>query len=216
MRAVKKKIEKFEMGREQWDLIIAMYTHGPLPRVSGRIVEALKPAGLLVVEVFYQPAKTSHGWSIRPIPQTEWIEVTLPSDNANYAPYGDFFQFFQGGKLMAVRFDPKTRAVSDPYEVKYVPRTTDTMKSDDGWGIRGPGLVFGRRWKGRLLYVIPSVVTALATVGVMWLVIRRQPSVYFLVLALCQMVAIVGTLFNRMIWRKFTKAFANLRFKPCL
>ena len=72
-------------------------------------------------------------------------KVTLPSDNANYAPYGDFFQFFQGGKLMAVRFDPKTRAVSDPYEVKYVPGTTETMKSDDGWGIRGPGLVFGRR-----------------------------------------------------------------------
>jgi hypothetical protein len=56
------------------------------------------------------------------------------------------------------------------------------------------GLVFGRRWKGRLLYVIPSIVTALATVAVMWLVIRWQSSVYFVVLMLCQLVAIAGTL----------------------
>ena len=56
------------------------------------------------------------------------------------------------------------------------------------------GLVFGRRWKSRLLYGIPSSVTALATVGVMWLVIRWRPSVYFLELVLCQMVAAVGAL----------------------
>lgn len=56
------------------------------------------------------------------------------------------------------------------------------------------GLVFGRRWKSRMLYVIPSIVTALATVGVMWLVIRWRQSVYLLELMLCQGVAIAGTL----------------------
>lgn len=60
-------------------------------------------------------------------------------------------------------------------------------------GVAG-GLVFGRRWRSRLLYVIPSIVTALATVGVMWLVIRWRQSVYLMELMLCQMVAIAGTL----------------------
>jgi len=60
-------------------------------------------------------------------------------------------------------------------------------------GIAG-GLTFGRRLKSRLLYVIPSTVTALATVGVMWLAIRLRPSVYFVELFFCLFVAGAGTL----------------------
>jgi len=59
-------------------------------------------------------------------------------------------------------------------------------------GVAG-GLAFGRRPKSRLLYVIPSMVTALATVGVMWLAIRLRPSVYFVELFFCLFVAGAGT-----------------------
>jgi hypothetical protein len=83
-------------------------------------------------------------WREEPVPQPDWIEVKVPSDSSHYTPYGNFFQFFQGNKLMTVRFDPKTRTVSEPFEVKYVPGTAETVKPDDAWGIRGPGLVFGR------------------------------------------------------------------------
>jgi hypothetical protein len=40
------------------------------------------------------------------------------------------------------------------------------------------GLVFGRRWKSRLLYVIPSIVTALRTVDD----VARHPVAAFRVL----------------------------------
>jgi membrane protein YdbS with pleckstrin-like domain len=66
-------------------------------------------------------------------------------------------------------------------------------------GIMG-GFLFGAGWKNSLLYSIPSIVTALATVGVVWLVIRWQPSVPFMELVLCQMVAAVGTM---PLWRYF-------------
>ena len=46
---------------------------------------------------------------------------------------------------MTVRFDPKTRALGEPSEVKYLPGSAETVKPDDSWGIRGPGLVFSRR-----------------------------------------------------------------------
>ncbi|HYW41937.1 MAG TPA: protein kinase [Bryobacteraceae bacterium] len=84
-------------------------------------------------------------WREEPVPLPEWIEVNLPTEYYTFAPHGNFFQFFQGSRLMAIRFDPKTRTFSDPYEVTYVPGTAETPRPDDLWGIRGPGLVFSRR-----------------------------------------------------------------------
>jgi hypothetical protein len=46
---------------------------------------------------------------------------------------------------MTLRFDPKTRTVSAPYEISYLPGSTQTIRPDDPWTIRGPGLVFQRR-----------------------------------------------------------------------
>lgn len=60
-------------------------------------------------------------------------------------------------------------------------------------GIIG-GFLFGVGWKNSFLYCIPSIVTALATVGVVWLVIRWQPSVPFMEVVVCELVAAVGTL----------------------
>jgi serine/threonine protein kinase len=85
-------------------------------------------------------------WREEPVPPSEWIEVKLPrTTDWNYAPYGNFFQFFQGTKLMTIRFDPKRRAFSEPAEVRYLPGSAETVKPDDSWGVRGPGLVFSRQ-----------------------------------------------------------------------
>jgi hypothetical protein len=84
-------------------------------------------------------------WREEPVPLSEWIEVKGPLASANYSAFGDFFQYFQNGKFMAVRFDPKTRAVSQPYEVKFPPGTGETVRPTDGWSLRGPGLLFSRR-----------------------------------------------------------------------
>ncbi len=51
---VRQAVEEFEMGEAEWDLILGMYVHGVLLRASGRIVAALKPGGLLVVEGFHR------------------------------------------------------------------------------------------------------------------------------------------------------------------
>jgi hypothetical protein len=42
------------MGVEQWDLIAGIYVHGVLLRASARIVDALRPGGVLVVEGFHR------------------------------------------------------------------------------------------------------------------------------------------------------------------
>ena len=66
-------------------------------------------------------------------------------------------------------------------------------------GILG-GFLFGAGWKNSLLYSIPSLVTALATVGVVWLAISWQESVPLIALVCCQGVAAAGTL---PLWRYF-------------
>ncbi len=78
------------------------------------------------------------------MPPSEWIEITAAPPNANYATAGNFFQFYAGEKLMAIRFDPRTRSVSGPEEVKFLPGTAEVPKASEGWLIRGPGLVFSR------------------------------------------------------------------------
>jgi SAM-dependent methyltransferase len=47
-------VEDFDLGRDRWDLIAGMYVHGVLLRESTRIIAALKPGGLLVVEGFHR------------------------------------------------------------------------------------------------------------------------------------------------------------------
>jgi SAM-dependent methyltransferase len=54
VRVVHGAIEDFEMGSNRWDLIVGMYVHGVMLRESARVVEALRPGGLLVVEGFHR------------------------------------------------------------------------------------------------------------------------------------------------------------------
>ena len=46
--------EDFEMGGDRWDLILGMYVHGVMLRESRRIVQALRPGGLLIIEGFHR------------------------------------------------------------------------------------------------------------------------------------------------------------------
>jgi hypothetical protein len=78
-------------------------------------------------------------WQPEPVPVSEWIDMKGVPGNANYCPWGNYFTFGSGGKLMAIRFDPKTRSVSDPYEVKAPP---GEFRLTDRYGLRAPGLVF--------------------------------------------------------------------------
>ena len=54
--AVVDDLDRFDLGRGRWDLIVLMYVHawyrGAKPRSVQRIVEALKPGGVVVIEGF--------------------------------------------------------------------------------------------------------------------------------------------------------------------
>jgi len=54
VRVLQAAAEEFDMGMEQWDLIAGIYVHGVVLRTSARIVAALRPGGVLVVEGFHR------------------------------------------------------------------------------------------------------------------------------------------------------------------
>jgi SAM-dependent methyltransferase len=43
-------VDKFEYGKQRWDLVVGMYMHEYLTRNAAKIVDSLKPGGILVVE----------------------------------------------------------------------------------------------------------------------------------------------------------------------
>src|SRR4051812_5182812 len=43
-------VDKFDYGKEKWDLVVGMYMHEYLTRNASKIVASLKPGGMLVVE----------------------------------------------------------------------------------------------------------------------------------------------------------------------
>jgi len=89
-------------------------------------------------------------WREEPVPLLEWIKTPWSDADVrrSASPTGNFVYFFEGSKLMTVRFDPQRAAFSAPQEVKLVPGSAVTPKPDDDWAVRGPGLVFSRRETG--------------------------------------------------------------------
>ena len=71
-----------------------------------------------------------------PLPPTATFVWLLDS-----TPKGNFLYFFDGSKLLAMRFDPSARRFNPPFEVKFVPGSPVTLKPSDWWAVRGPGLV---------------------------------------------------------------------------
>jgi hypothetical protein len=43
-------VDRFDYGRERWDLVVGMYMHEYLSRNASKITASLKPGGLLVIE----------------------------------------------------------------------------------------------------------------------------------------------------------------------
>ncbi len=43
-------VDKFDYGKDKWDLVLGMYMHEYLNRNAAKVVASLKPGGLLVVE----------------------------------------------------------------------------------------------------------------------------------------------------------------------
>jgi 2-polyprenyl-3-methyl-5-hydroxy-6-metoxy-1,4-benzoquinol methylase len=54
IRTVRAPIEEFDLGRNQWDLVAAIYMHGVAIHNAQRIEQSLRPGGLLVVEGFHR------------------------------------------------------------------------------------------------------------------------------------------------------------------
>jgi len=57
---VESSIEDFEIGEARWDLIACIYVHGVTLRNAERIIQGLKPGGILVVEGFHRDVM-NHG-----------------------------------------------------------------------------------------------------------------------------------------------------------
>jgi SAM-dependent methyltransferase len=45
---------RFDYGRQRWDLVVGMYMHAVITRNAEKIIASLKPGGLLVVEGFHR------------------------------------------------------------------------------------------------------------------------------------------------------------------
>ena len=43
-------VDKFDYGKERWDLVVGLYMHEYLTRNAAKVVASLKPGGMLVVE----------------------------------------------------------------------------------------------------------------------------------------------------------------------
>jgi SAM-dependent methyltransferase len=54
LNAVLARFQDFDVGRSRWDLIVGMYVHGLITEHSERIIQGLKPNGMLVVEGFHR------------------------------------------------------------------------------------------------------------------------------------------------------------------
>jgi len=113
---------------------------------SGWLYMDLKPPGSGASRGYLVP------WREEPVPQSEWIEIPGfgPTSTPQWeaSPTGNFYYFFEGSKLMAVAFDSRRKSFSEPHEVVFVPGSAVTLKPDDDWTVRGPGLVFSRQETG--------------------------------------------------------------------
>jgi SAM-dependent methyltransferase len=54
LEAVVEDADHFDYGRQRWDLVVGMYMHAVMTRNAEKIIDALKPGGILVVEGFHR------------------------------------------------------------------------------------------------------------------------------------------------------------------
>jgi 2-polyprenyl-3-methyl-5-hydroxy-6-metoxy-1,4-benzoquinol methylase len=52
--AIVADVDRFDYGRQRWDLVVGMYMHAMITRNAQKVIESLKPGGLVVVEGFHR------------------------------------------------------------------------------------------------------------------------------------------------------------------
>ncbi len=89
LHAVLKSADEFDYGRNRWDLVIGIFVHQIFSRNAARIVEGLKPRGLVVVEGFHGDASQAGklGYQSNDLLRvfnhlriTHYQELTAPAD----------------------------------------------------------------------------------------------------------------------------------------
>jgi SAM-dependent methyltransferase len=46
--------DRFDYGRHRWDLVVGMYMHSVITRNAAKIIDSLRPGGMIVVEGFHR------------------------------------------------------------------------------------------------------------------------------------------------------------------
>jgi SAM-dependent methyltransferase len=54
LEALVDDVDHFDYGRQRWDLVVGMYMHARITRNAAKIIESLKPRGILVIEGFHR------------------------------------------------------------------------------------------------------------------------------------------------------------------
>jgi hypothetical protein len=54
LEALVEDVERFEYGKQRWDLVVGMYTHSMITRNAAKIIDSLKPRGILAIEGFHR------------------------------------------------------------------------------------------------------------------------------------------------------------------
>jgi serine/threonine protein kinase/dipeptidyl aminopeptidase/acylaminoacyl peptidase len=86
-------------------------------------------------------------WRVPAPPRSEWVEYSIPATrgtNLQSLPGAPFIHYFDGPKLMAIRFDPAARRFGEPFQVRFPPGHESDLQPGDSWRSRGPGIVFTR------------------------------------------------------------------------
>ena len=47
-------VDRFDYGTQRWDLVVGMYMHDMITRNAAKIIDSLKPGGIIVVEGFHR------------------------------------------------------------------------------------------------------------------------------------------------------------------
>jgi 2-polyprenyl-3-methyl-5-hydroxy-6-metoxy-1,4-benzoquinol methylase len=54
VEALVEDADRFDYGRQRWDLVLGMYMHAVITRNAEKIIDSLKPGGIIVVEGFHR------------------------------------------------------------------------------------------------------------------------------------------------------------------
>jgi SAM-dependent methyltransferase len=54
LEALVEDVDRFDYGKQRWDLVVGIYMHGLITRNANKIIDSLKPGGVIVIEGFHR------------------------------------------------------------------------------------------------------------------------------------------------------------------